>query len=71
MINALDENNPWQERTQAIEKLEAEVSKHIGQELSTNQANELLAFLITLITDINFKISLASLKIITILFRRR
>ena len=71
VINALDENNPWQERTQAIEKLEAEVSKHTGQELSTNQANELLAFLITLITDINFKISLASLKIITILFRRR
>lgn len=35
-----------------------------------DQANELLAFLITLVTDINFKISLASLKIITTLFRR-
>lgn len=32
---------------------------------------ELLSFLITLIQDINFKISLASLKIITALFRRQ
>jgi hypothetical protein len=32
---------------------------------------ELLSYLITLIQDINFKISLASLKIITALFRRQ
>lgn len=39
--------------------------------MSESDTEGLLAFLITLIQDINFKISLASLKIITTLYRRQ
>ncbi len=46
IVRALNENNPWQERTQAIEQLETQVNQLIGQ-FTPEQANELLAFLIT------------------------
>jgi len=71
VIKALNENNFWSERTKAIEQIEALVGLiSIGNggkdyELSADDANDFLLFMVQLIPDINFKISLASIKIVT------
>ena len=43
---------------------------NLKSQLTASQANELLEFVLTLVSDINFKISLASLKIIAMLLSR-
>ena len=43
---------------------------NLKTQLSNSQANELLEFILSLVSDINFKISLASLKIIAMLLSR-
>jgi len=71
LVKALNENNFWSERTKAMEQIESLVGKiSIGNggkdfEISADDANDFLLFVVSLIPDINFKISLASIKLVT------
>ena len=71
----MSENNQWKERTNAIEKIEDRFLKLISESrhspaLSETNATNLLAFIYKFIPDINFKISLSSIKIVTLLLKK-
>ncbi len=71
LVKALNENNFWSERTKAMEQIEALVGYiSIGNagkdfEITADDASDFLQLIVLLIPDINFKISLASIKLVT------
>lgn len=67
-IEGLSENNQWKERTSSIEAIESKLNQLISSEKKVDfmpYSNHFLGFMIQFIPDINFKISLSSIKIIS------
>ena len=66
-IRALEENNIWKERINAMERIEIQFSQQITHPdkkvIFLQNSSAFLNFLIPFIKDINFKISLASINI--------
>eukprot|EP00347_Sterkiella_histriomuscorum_P023335 403335038 len=68
LIEALNENNQWKERTNSIEAIESRLNMILMNEKKVEfmpYSNHFLGFMIQYIPDINFKISLTSIKIIS------
>lgn len=67
LIEALNENNQWKERTSSIEAIESSLNSAIAGDRKVDfipYATGFLGFMIQYIPDINFKISLTTIKII-------
>lgn len=73
LVDQVAESNQWKERTAAIERIEDMFMKLLQESqrpaLSENNATNLLAFVYKFIPDINFKISLSSIKIVTLILQ--
>ena len=77
LVQSLDENQPWKERTQSMDLIEShsdqlirseKVNSPIRVKFCEQYAWDFLGFVSKFVTDINFKISLAAIKIVHILF---
>ena len=77
LITALDENQPWKERTNAMDEVESlterlilveKADQSIRMKLCEKYAWDFLGFTSRFVTDINFKISLSAIKIVQLLF---
>lgn len=73
LLEALHENNQWKDRTNAMEAVETLVEGLLQssqkKSFSSENATEFLSFIQTLIPDINFKISLAAIKLCSLLLK--
>lgn len=68
VIESLNENRQWKDRTNGIETIEAKMNTILQTEKKLEflpYATPFLGFMINYIQDINFKISMTSIKIIT------
>jgi hypothetical protein len=67
LIEALNENNQWKERTNSIEAIESKLNMALSVDKKVEflpYVTHFLGFMIQYIPDINFKISLTTIKII-------
>lgn len=74
IVDQLSENNQWKERTSAMERVEDRFVKLLNegrakQSMSESNATSFLAYIYKFIPDINFKISLSSINIVSLLLR--
>jgi hypothetical protein len=68
LIEDLNENNSWKERSNAIEAMESKLNMALNGDKKVEfmpYATQFLGFIVQMIPDINFKISLTVIKIIT------
>jgi hypothetical protein len=72
----LNEMNQWKDRTTAMETIQIQFEKLLLNRSDLKQfegehATEFLGFILRFIPDINFKISIAAIKIVSLLFEER
>ena len=68
MLEDLNENNSWKERSNAIEAMESKLNVVLGSDKKVDflpYSSNFLTFITNMIPDINFKISLTVIKMIT------
>ena len=68
LLEDLGENNSWKERSNAIEALESKLNMVLASEKKVEMmpyASQFLGYMIQFIPDINFKISLTAIKVIS------
>lgn len=68
LLEDLNENNSWKERSNAIEAVESKLNQILSTERKMDflpYSTNFLGFVIQFISDINFKISLTVIKIIS------